>query len=940
VVEIVGREEELGVFERFFGRPSGGLAALVLEGEAGIGKSTLWLAGVEHARKRGLRVLLSRPAEAERGLAHGGLSDLLEGVLDRVAPQLTPPRRRALEAALLIEEPDDGLDPRTLAVAVRDSLDFLSSEGPIVLGVDDVQWLDPSSAGALAFALRRLQERPVLLVLARRVGVGGEPAEVEQALEAERVERLRVGPLSLGAVQRLLRARLDRTYGRLLLVRIHEASGGNPFYALELARALDPSVDPAEPLPVAETLDALVGARLAGLPVPTRDALALVAALGTASNELLEAAGVEPEALAPAFGANVVEHHDKVVRFTHPLLASALWQRLRAAERRRAHSVVAQLVTDPISRARHLALAAAGPDAEVAAVLEASAAGARARGVPVVAAELAELAHRLTSPADREARHRRAIIAAHAQLRASDVRGARARALDLLATAPEGPARAEALVLLSAVESVAGDPVRAIELRREALLEALEHPALQASIHQWLASAVRAIEGIRSGEQHARVALELAERLGDDALRAGALAVLALLRFNAGEPDAPGFAEEAHQLALDVARRRNRPATVAHDLAWSGAGLDRICSLCLVHVLVWSARLDDARALLGPLYGALREHDELGSTEALWYLGLLELQAGHLELAADCLARRGEIGRQYAVDREGVVVRAEGGQLHLAGAFDLAWSARISAHRGELELAGELARRGREATDPNIAELAALDGALGTVDLWKGDASVAVTRLVAAEQAARAVGFGEPNMYWWRAELAEALLEVGRVGDAAELLDAWEADASRVGRTWVLAQVTRCRGLVAAHRGDIDGARALLERAVAEHEEVGDPFGRARALLALGVIRRRARLKRHARDAIEAALAGFEEIGASGWAGRAQAELGRIGGRTRTEGLTPAERRVADLVAEGRTNREVAAALFLGERTVASHLTHIYTKLGVRSRTELARRLR
>ena len=152
----------------------------------------------------------------------------------------------------------------------------------------------------------------------------------------------------------------------------------------------------------------------------------------------------------------------------------------------------------------------------------------------------------------------------------------------------------------------------------------------------------------------------------------------------------------------------------------------------------------------------------------------------------------------------------------------------------------------------------------------------------------------------------------------------------------MLAQAARCRGLVAAARGEVEEALAQLEQAVVRHEETGDPFGRARALLALGVIRRRARQKRPAREAIEAALAGFEECGAAGWAENARAELGRIGGRTRADGLTPAELRVAALVVEGRTNREVAAALFLGERTVASHLTHIYAKLGVRSRTELA----
>jgi DNA-binding CsgD family transcriptional regulator len=183
------------------------------------------------------------------------------------------------------------------------------------------------------------------------------------------------------------------------------------------------------------------------------------------------------------------------------------------------------------------------------------------------------------------------------------------------------------------------------------------------------------------------------------------------------------------------------------------------------------------------------------------------------------------------------------------------------------------------------------------------------------------------------------LLELGRIEDAVALLDQWEADALRVDREWVLAQVARCRGLVAAARGDIEHAQALLEEAVSKHEAVGDPFGRARALLALGAARRRARQKRAASEAIEAALAGFEELGAATWAEKARAELGRIGGRTREEGLTAAERRVAALVAEGRTNHEVAAALFLAERTVASHLTRIYAKVGVRSRTELARKV-
>ena len=228
---------------------------------------------------------------------------------------------------------------------------------------------------------------------------------------------------------------------------------------------------------------------------------------------------------------------------------------------------------------------------------------------------------------------------------------------------------------------------------------------------------------------------------------------------------------------------------------------------------------------------------------------------------------------------------------------------------------------------------------LGLVARWSGDPSAAKNWFEKADRRASELGWGEPSVRWWTADYAELLLEDGRIDDAVRIVDVWEADAARVAREWVLANATRCRGLVAAAEGDVARAGSLLERAVAQHEEVGDPFGTARALLGLGIVRRRARKKRVAREAIQAALDGFEELGAATWVEKARGELGRIGGRRREEGLTPAERRVAALVAEGRTNREVAAALFVTERTVASHLSHVYAKLGVRSRTELARRL-
>jgi DNA-binding CsgD family transcriptional regulator len=218
-----------------------------------------------------------------------------------------------------------------------------------------------------------------------------------------------------------------------------------------------------------------------------------------------------------------------------------------------------------------------------------------------------------------------------------------------------------------------------------------------------------------------------------------------------------------------------------------------------------------------------------------------------------------------------------------------------------------------------------------------GDPSAAIAHFSAAEAAAEAEALREPTELWWRGDFAEALLELGRVDEAVELLDAWEPHARRLGRECTVAHITRCRGLVAGARGDIDTALARLEQAVDQTDADTDPFGHARALLALGVTRRRARQKGGAREALEAALAGFEQLGDVPWTQRAQAELGSISGGRRKGGLTPAERRVANLVARGQTNREVAAALFLAERTVETHLTRIYAKLGVRSRTELAR---
>jgi len=414
-------------------------------------------------------------------------------------------------------------------------------------------------------------------------------------------------------------------------------------------------------------------------------------------------------------------------------------------------------------------------------------------------------------------------------------------------------------------------------------------------------------KGFHHACEHAHEALRLADVLDDDRLRAEALLQLASLGSNNGDPEAPGNAARAYELASavgDESLRREAAEQMAALLSYDDLG---------------AGREEYERQ-----YRERHERDEPGSAGLLWSLAWVELRSGRWTVGADHAERAREIFAQYGLEQP-------------PNYLPLAW---IAAHLGRFEDARRLSEHALELADEQFGLRPPLHLALlGLVAFWSGDVDGGVVLFGRADRQAQRLEWFEPLMRPWSADYVEALLELGRNEEAVHVLDAWEADATRLGRRWTTAQVIRCRGLVAAAERDARQAELLLERAVAQHEQVGDPFGRARALLALGVVRRRSRQKRASQDAIEAALASFLELGAASWVAKAERELGRFGGRRREEGLTSAEQRVAALVAEGRTNREVAATLFLAERTVASHLTHIYAKLGVRSRTELARRL-
>ena len=373
---------------------------------------------------------------------------------------------------------------------------------------------------------------------------------------------------------------------------MHEVSGGNPFYALELARALSADVDPMQPLRVPETLEGLVRARLDGLPPTTRQALLLASAVGRPSTELLAGVGVTEDVLEPALAAHVIERANGTIRFTHPLLASVVYQGVSADERRRAHGRVAKIVEEPLA-APATSRFDESPDTEIAAVLEDASALASARGAPIAAAELGEHALRLTPSDARDDRHRRAIAAARAHLEAGEGTRARTIAVDLLARTQAGPSRAEALLLLAELESVD----RSVALLHEALGEAAARPALQAMIHRRLAGQGRLTKGREWAEEHARASLELAESLDDDALRAGALSVLAALRFDPGDAEAPRLAERAYEAAAAVA-----DPELLKEASWARA-----------HVLMFSVETDRARAMLESQHREWSERDELWS---------------------------------------------------------------------------------------------------------------------------------------------------------------------------------------------------------------------------------------------------------------------------------------------------------------------------------------
>jgi DNA-binding CsgD family transcriptional regulator len=910
-VELVGREAELAQLSRLADLTAGS-RGVVIRGEAGIGKTALWRAALDAAERAAVRVLATRCAEAEMPIAFGGLADLLEEAFDDVSQDLPAPQREALGVAIGMVAPDDhsyGIAlPRALLAALR----LLARRAPVLVAVDDVQWLDPPSRRVLAFAARRLGDEPIGLLATHR-GDDPDPLELARALEEPRFDEIRLGPLTIGALNLLVRSRLGVRIPRPVLARVHEASGGNPMFALEFARAFSgPGAVPPGPLPIPTSLEELVHERVARHPPEIRHLLAVAAAMERPTlATLASTVGGTDALLEVAFAAGALTMGDDgVVRFAHPLLAAASYTAVAPSERRALHAQIAAVAENAEERARHLALATVEPDADVAARLDVAAARASVRGAPEAAAELEREAIRLTPATDVSGREERALAAVGHLIAAGAVAEASTMLKRLLAGPVSGPRRTHALLAAYLIEP---DQERATTLVQDAMRHAGADPYARTLALLSVASDAWHRGDEVASEATARQALASAEACGDPQLRASAMAAVAARAASAGRPE-PELMRESIRLADthgSLPRMRSPRFVLGKQLLWAGD-------------------LAGARELLESELDRLarRGDDYVRAALLAGELFQLEWRAGHWDIAEQHLDDAWELSE--SADR---YVQAK---LLLERGL-------LAASRGDVDVARSLMHGalafGQSLHLARVTETSRwVLGFLALSLRDYGEAAEALEQIT--ERFSPEGAEGTPEVWIALPDMVEALVGSGRLEDAEARSAHLATHAHALEHRWANPASLRCEALLRLARANAGMAVARADEAAAAFEIAGFPLDHGRALLVAGEALRRLGERRMAASRLEAAKGIFSKLGAGLWLERAEHELRRANPRPRRDrGLTAAEHHVAVLVSEGRTNREVAAQQFTTVATVEAHLTRIYRKLGLRSRTELARRV-
>ena len=888
-------------------------SALLIEGEPGIGKTTLWLAAVERAREKGFRVLSARAAAAESVLAYTALADLLDGVPASAWANLPEPQRAAMDQVLLRAEYGATTDQRAVAAAFLSVVEYLTDDGPLLLAIDDLQWIDPSSMHVVAFAARRLSGPVGILGSVRTDGGNGVAGAWLQLPRPDAMNRIQLHPLGIHDLHAAVSARLRRSFSRPTMGRIHEVSGGNPFYAIELARAIadrTPGVDTSLP----RTLADVVRSRLGGLDPDVHDALLAASCMASPTVELVSSATLDDddrlvELLENAESKGIIAIDGNRITFAHPLLARGVYTEAAPGQRRTMHRRLADIVDEPELRARHLALAATSGDQVTLGALDTAAESARIRGAPAAAAELIDLAIGLGG----DTAERRLRSALH-HFDAGDRERAGAVLEETIERLEPGDRRAEALSRLAVVRLYGDGFFEGARLLQRALSEANAGSPLRVQILITLAYSLLNTNQPRASIQMAEEAVSQAERLDQTHLLGLALGIRVVLRFLCGE----GFDEADLDRAVEL-----EDPDIFTPLVFRP-------SVQRALLLEWTGRLDEAHGLLHAVQRRCVEKGEEGE---------LVFIAQHVVLGS---MWRGDFG-EAALVAEDVIERARqlGGDTPLFLAHGL--RAKLAAYAGREADARRAAEEALEASRRigsfRLAER--IVAALGflEVSLGRYDAAIATLQPLVTKFDPASTPTELPDAAFL-ADAIEALIQVGRSAEAEPLIDALERNGQRLGRAWMLAVGARCRSILLADRGDLDAASAAAARAIAEHDRLPMPFERARTLLLLGQLQRRRRRKESASASLQEALEIFERLHVPLWADRARAELVRANvGPRRTGQLTPSEQRVAELAASGMKNRDVATALFISPKTVEANLARIYRKLGIKSRAELGRHM-
>jgi DNA-binding NarL/FixJ family response regulator len=910
---MFNRDAELAVVERTLDHAIDGPRGVAIAGVPGIGKTTIWRRSVELARDRGYRVLVAAPGESDATLAFAGLGDLFESLSDELT-DVPDPQRRALASALSLDGAEEA-PMLALPRAVLTVLRHVATEGPLAVAIDDEQWLDPASARAVAFALCRLRTEPMAVLLSRRTDSRGALyRELAASFDGERLESLTVAPLEQDAIESVLRTQLGRTIQRSLVRRIYAASGGNPLYALAIARELDTDHPGVGPLTVPPTLADLMRARLRRVDRRARDPMLVVGALSRPTLAVLQAALPQftLSDLDSAVEAGIIEIADGRVSFTHPLLASTFYNDVPAARRRELHRVLADVLEDEVERARHLALGAEAPNAAVALAIEQAARSASSRGAPETAALLLEEAIRLTPQDAISDQHERKISAAKQHTASGNAARARDMLEQLLPAMPPGPSRARALIELAGTRT--DDYGAAVSLLEDALANADDDDCLRARAESDLSLRFSNTGSFDEMVLHATRAVECAERTADSSLVAFTLGQAAFAEFLTGG--------RIDFESLDRAIELEGSATATTFL---------LPSTVLGQLLFYSDDLEEAR----PVLERMAQHagdrgEEYDRAAIIDSLAELEWRAGNREEAV----------RHHLTVCE---MREQGHRF--VDMWALYGEALFAAGRGELDASRAHATEALAAAEQTGDALYEMLSAtvVAEVDLLDGDELAAHSRIAPFRESATGKGLGFIGSYTlplWTVDI-EALIALGRLDEAERVAADLSERSAASANPHAEALAHRCRALLLAAQRELDAGLAEIDQALDAHMRRTLKPELARTLLEKGVLERRAKHKTAAKQCLEQALEILEPLGATIYVERARDELGRIGLRPAapSEGLTQAQMRVVELVLEGKSNPEIARALYMGVRTVESHLSKVYRELGVRSRVELATKM-